>query len=173
MKRVSQYEFPAAKSFWRKLSSFITARLCQKLIRSAIGNPDSALENCQGGDLNSRPRAYESPALPLSYPGFYFVQKSLANSLKRPTPNAFGAALAPSYPCEIGGDKAQSHDLRCQRERKSRISFPTLFPARALDPRINDIQARAYAGTRTETAATALVQKDTAPSLSLGLVGRP
>src|SRR6266436_9193655 len=126
-KRVSQYEFPAAKSFWRKLSSFITARLCQKLIRSAIGNPDSALENCQGGDSNSRPRAYESPALPLSYPGFYFVQKSLANSLKRPTPNAFGAALAPSYPCEIGGDKAQSHDLRCQRERKTRISFPTLF----------------------------------------------
>ena len=27
---------------------------------------------CQGGDSNSRPRAYESPALPLSYPGFYF-----------------------------------------------------------------------------------------------------
>ena len=26
-------------------------------------------ENCQGGELNSRPRAYESPALPLSYPG--------------------------------------------------------------------------------------------------------
>ena len=24
----------------------------------------------QGGELNSRPRAYESPALPLSYPGF-------------------------------------------------------------------------------------------------------
>ena len=24
---------------------------------------------CQGGELNSRPRAYESPALPLSYPG--------------------------------------------------------------------------------------------------------
>src|SRR6266403_257849 len=24
---------------------------------------------CQGGDSNSRPRAYESPALPLSYPG--------------------------------------------------------------------------------------------------------
>src|SRR5204862_115561 len=24
---------------------------------------------CQGGESNSRPRAYESPALPLSYPG--------------------------------------------------------------------------------------------------------
>jgi len=33
--------------------------------------------------------------------------------------------------------------LRCQRERKSRISFPTLFPVRALDRRINDVQARA------------------------------
>jgi hypothetical protein len=28
-----------------------------------------ALAWCQGGELNSRPRAYESPALPLSYPG--------------------------------------------------------------------------------------------------------
>src|SRR5579859_4884577 len=28
-----------------------------------------ALTQCQGGELNSRPRAYESPALPLSYPG--------------------------------------------------------------------------------------------------------
>src|SRR5436190_13444335 len=26
-------------------------------------------EKCQRGELNSRPRAYESPALPLSYPG--------------------------------------------------------------------------------------------------------
>src|SRR5689334_17424557 len=29
-------------------------------------------EICQGGELNSRPRAYESPALPLSYPGAKF-----------------------------------------------------------------------------------------------------
>jgi hypothetical protein len=28
-----------------------------------------AILKCQGGELNSRPRAYESPALPLSYPG--------------------------------------------------------------------------------------------------------
>jgi hypothetical protein len=26
-------------------------------------------QECQGGESNSRPRAYESPALPLSYPG--------------------------------------------------------------------------------------------------------
>src|SRR5881296_3338500 len=34
---------------------------------------------CQGGDSNSRPRAYESPALPLSYPGVLFRAKSLTN----------------------------------------------------------------------------------------------
>ena len=34
-------------------------------------SPESyrSLGTCQGGELNSRPRAYESPALPLSYPG--------------------------------------------------------------------------------------------------------
>src|SRR6266496_4262059 len=67
-KRVSQQEFPRPKSFCRKLSSFITARLCQKLNRSANGE-------CQGGDSNSRPRAYESPALPLSYPGKFAAKK--------------------------------------------------------------------------------------------------
>src|SRR5438477_5278587 len=37
-------------------------------------NPQSEFRNskCQGGELNSRPRAYESPALPLSYPGAKF-----------------------------------------------------------------------------------------------------
>src|ERR1041385_3679800 len=35
----------------------------------------STTKKCQGGDSNSRPRAYESPALPLSYPGFYFARK--------------------------------------------------------------------------------------------------
>jgi hypothetical protein len=40
-------------------------------------------ENCQGGELNSRPRAYESPALPLSYPG---LEKFLncVNTLRQP-----------------------------------------------------------------------------------------
>ena len=48
---------------------------------------------CQGGESNSRPRAYESPALPLSYPG---VEKGLTAPLhpvNRPTPKPFGAAL--------------------------------------------------------------------------------
>ena len=41
---------------------------------------------CQGGELNSRPRAYESPALPLSYPGkrvcgFFVVSIGLFGSV--------------------------------------------------------------------------------------------
>src|SRR5207302_10560295 len=32
-------------------------------------DPRHFSKTCQGGELNSRPRAYESPALPLSYPG--------------------------------------------------------------------------------------------------------
>jgi hypothetical protein len=31
--------------------------------------PVPFFRSCQGGESNSRPRAYESPALPLSYPG--------------------------------------------------------------------------------------------------------
>jgi hypothetical protein len=34
--------------------------------------PKPSYQNCQGGESNSRPRAYESPALPLSYPGICF-----------------------------------------------------------------------------------------------------
>src|SRR5580765_7271518 len=49
---------------------------------------------CQGGDSNSRPRAYESPALPLSYPG------------------------------EIGGDKGQSREIGCQRGQTPRTGLP-------------------------------------------------
>jgi hypothetical protein len=30
-------------------------------------------EKCQRGESNSRPRAYESPALPLSYPGIKLI----------------------------------------------------------------------------------------------------
>src|SRR5205823_14039537 len=56
-------------------------------------------EQCQGGELNSRPRAYESPALPLSYPGAKKISSQFARRLNsRPTPNAFGAALPPSHP---------------------------------------------------------------------------
>jgi hypothetical protein len=38
-------------------------------LRAVILRASGAREICQGGELNSRPRAYESPALPLSYPG--------------------------------------------------------------------------------------------------------
>ena len=52
------------------------------------------MKECQEGELNSRPRAYESPALPLSYPGNKDFLTALALYLNsRPTPNAFGAAL--------------------------------------------------------------------------------
>src|SRR5581483_3193996 len=37
--------------------------------RSAIHNWRPPIDVLPGGDSNSRPRAYESPALPLSYPG--------------------------------------------------------------------------------------------------------
>ena len=57
------------------------------------------MKECQEGELNSRPRAYESPALPLSYPGDKDFLTALALYLNsRPTPNAFGAALPLSYP---------------------------------------------------------------------------
>src|SRR6266480_443079 len=43
-----------------------------RLGNNIVRDPSTALrmiKSCQGGELNSRPRAYESPALPLSYPG--------------------------------------------------------------------------------------------------------
>src|SRR6266571_8743872 len=43
--------------------------------------------NCQGGESNSRPRAYESPALPLSYPG------SAAKRFNGASPHVNGATL--------------------------------------------------------------------------------
>jgi hypothetical protein len=44
---------------------------------------DEIQGNCQGGESNSRPRAYESPALPLSYPG---AGKRDAQSSQGPAP---------------------------------------------------------------------------------------
>src|ERR1700688_1948168 len=45
------------------------------------------VKSCQGGELNSRPRAYESPALPLSYPGI------AATRFNGTPPGVNGAAL--------------------------------------------------------------------------------
>src|SRR5436190_21879142 len=58
---------------------------------------------CQGGELNSRPRAYESPALPLSYPGMKGAK--LIASCKVST------RLKPELICS-----------RCHSERKRGIS---------------------------------------------------
>jgi hypothetical protein len=38
-------------------------------------------EKCQRRDLNPRPRAYESPALPLSYSGRFLIDATTANVL--------------------------------------------------------------------------------------------
>src|SRR6266481_7510911 len=48
-----------------------TVRQALNVEHSTIAQPEirNAKSTCQGGELNSRPRAYESPALPLSYPG--------------------------------------------------------------------------------------------------------
>src|SRR5437868_127782 len=40
---------------------------------------------CQGGELNSRPRAYESPALPLSYPGASKISSQFTPPSQLPT----------------------------------------------------------------------------------------
>src|SRR5205085_1405418 len=52
---------------------------------------------CQRGESNSRPRAYESPALPLSYPGKSLADYHRVISNDQPR-MAFGAALPLSYP---------------------------------------------------------------------------
>src|SRR5439155_6391479 len=50
--------------------------------------------NCQGGELNSRPRAYESPALPLSYPGATKISNKVRPASQLPTnPECFSGLL--------------------------------------------------------------------------------
>src|SRR5205823_12224126 len=56
-------------------------------------------DECQGGELNSRPRAYESPALPLSYPGVRLFLIAPSTSLNsRLTPNAFQGCSTTELP---------------------------------------------------------------------------
>ena len=69
----------------------------------AAEDVDPGHRELPGGELNSRPRAYESPALPLSYPGVNFrisFPRSRPTQLPGalPTPKAFGAALPLGYP---------------------------------------------------------------------------
>ena len=49
-------------------------------------------ERCQGGESNSRPRAYESPALPLSYPGGIFLD-SVSEELGSDQPRKLSGLL--------------------------------------------------------------------------------
>jgi hypothetical protein len=50
------------------------------------------IEKCQGGESNSRPRAYESPALPLSYPGANFFA-TIPSIFASTNPECFQAPL--------------------------------------------------------------------------------
>src|ERR1700676_4521595 len=70
-------------------------------------------KKCQGGELNSRPRAYESPALPLSYPGVYF-QMFTPSSPASTNPECFRGCSTAELPWRCG-DKVQWHAAGCQR----------------------------------------------------------
>ncbi len=58
----------------RRLSTTLSARMTIKDVHRCLFSSMKE-RKCQGGELNSRPRAYESPALPLSYPGFVRMVK--------------------------------------------------------------------------------------------------
>src|SRR5204863_8766978 len=57
-------------------------------------NPKSIIcsQKCQGGESNSRPRAYESPALPLSYPGDGVKDSTPPSDLSTDGPHCFAFA---------------------------------------------------------------------------------
>ena len=75
--RGRESQFSKAASRVGMAASVLFESLIKINRRSDIVTPGRALQDvnpshlkmCQGGELNSRPRAYESPALPLSYPG--------------------------------------------------------------------------------------------------------
>src|SRR5438874_1759646 len=77
-------------------------------------NPCHFREKCQGGELNSRPRAYESPALPLSYPGAPFISQSLSQDLCRTNPECFRGCSTAELPWRCG-QKVRRRVLTCQR----------------------------------------------------------
>src|SRR6266513_455896 len=58
-------------------------------------------EKCQGGELNSRPRAYESPALPLSYPGALFISQSLSQDVCPTNPECFRSCSTAELPLAL------------------------------------------------------------------------
>src|SRR5947207_2624574 len=58
---------------------------------------------CQGGELNSRPRAYESPALPLSYPGDEFLLAELPAVLNNGSPTDSDVNCRRGLPAGLDG----------------------------------------------------------------------
>src|SRR5581483_3607353 len=98
--------------------------LCDVGRRIRAAYTPKASQMCQGGDSNSRPRAYESPALPLSYPGVLS-----SNDIKQTSPDQPQRFQGPTteLPDEISGEKVQSLDLCCQSERSVRSVFLTVL----------------------------------------------
>src|SRR5207248_9658160 len=71
------------------------------------------VKECQGGESNSRPRAYESPALPLSYPGYLRFYR-VFDALPSPTnPECFRGCSTAELPWR--GWQAFAPHGNCQR----------------------------------------------------------
>src|ERR1051326_5250406 len=86
--------------------------------QSAIGHPQS---DCQGGELNSRPRAYESPALPLSYPGVDRVFNCAAVLGQTTNPECFRGCSTAELPWREHKELIERERLSMQPKPPSRI----------------------------------------------------
>jgi hypothetical protein len=123
-------EYSRCATSWRvprRVSAFVLGNSRHEIeSRADIMPANRALENinpshesmCQGGELNSRPRAYESPALPLSYPGIEKFPCLSTLRTTQPTPNAFGATrpstlniFGAELPWRAAGNSAERGDV--------------------------------------------------------------
>src|SRR5271157_3265247 len=73
---------------------------------------------CQGGELNSRPRAYESPALPLSYPGISQIPKDTQTKTHRSCFKSDSGCLSSG---ELMPARLQSSTSSSLQEQSNRI----------------------------------------------------
>src|SRR6266496_2550988 len=73
----------------------------------------SLSENCQGGELNSRPRAYESPALPLSYPGVVLAQ-TISTKPNSTNHESFQGCSTSELPCINRAGRFNRTSRTCQ-----------------------------------------------------------
>src|ERR1044072_6822614 len=77
---------------------------------------------CQGGESNSRPRAYESPALPLSYPGAENVFSCAARSGQTTNPEGFRGCSTAELPWRASYEDSINRQ-HCQRNDRSRSTL--------------------------------------------------